>query len=59
MLPRMATPRAPPISRVVSFTAEPTPARAGGSEPMIDSVAGAMAKPMPNPISTSTTPTRA
>ena len=31
-----ATPRAPPIWRVVSLTAEPTPAFAGGSEPMID-----------------------
>ena len=45
--PRTATPRAPPISRVVSFMAEPTPALAGGSEPMIDSVAGAMTSPMP------------
>jgi hypothetical protein len=32
---------------VVSLTAEPTPAWAAGSEPMIDSVAGATAKPMP------------
>ncbi len=30
-LPTTATPRAPPSSRTVSFTAEPTPARAGGS----------------------------
>src|SRR6266852_4838208 len=36
----MATPRAPPTSRVVSFIAEPTPALPGGSDPMIDSVAG-------------------
>ena len=28
-----ATPSAPPVWRVVSFTAEPTPARPGGSEP--------------------------
>ena len=34
-----ATPSAPPTWRVVSFTAEPTPALASGSEPMIDSVA--------------------
>ena len=33
---------------VVSLTAEPTPALAGGSEPMIESVAGAIASPMPN-----------
>jgi hypothetical protein len=32
---------------VVSFTAEPTPALASGSEPMTDSVAGAMVMPMP------------
>ena len=30
-LPMTATPRAPPSSRTVSLTAEPTPARAGGS----------------------------
>ena len=45
--PMTATPRAPPIWRVVSFMAEPTPALSRGSEPMIDSVAGAMARPMP------------
>ena len=42
-----ATPSAPPTWRVVSLTAEPTPAFARGSEPMIDSVAGAMTSPMP------------
>ncbi len=42
-----ATPRAPPIWRVVSFMAEPTPAFSGGSEPMTASVAGAMTSPMP------------
>ena len=47
-----ATPRAPPIWRVVSFMAEPTPALFGGSEPMIDSVAGAMTSPMPQESST-------
>ena len=41
-LPMTATPRVPPSSRVVSLTAEPTPAFSVGSEPMIDSVAGAM-----------------
>ncbi len=47
MLPSTATPRAPPSSRVVSFTAEPTPALFGGSEPMIASVAGAITRAMP------------
>ena len=57
MLPRIATPSAPPISRVVSFIAEPTPALSRGKAPMIDSVAGAIAKPMPRPTTTSTVPT--
>ena len=38
---------APPVWRVVSFMAEPTPAFSRGSEPMIESVAGAMTLPMP------------
>ena len=46
-LPMTATPTAPPIWRVVSFTAEPTPALASGSEPMIESVAGAIVSAMP------------
>ena len=54
MLPRIATPSAPPISRVVSFTAEPTPAFSGGSDPMIESVAGAIAIAIPTPSSAST-----
>ena len=54
MLPSTATPSAPPISRVVSFTAEPTPALSTGSEPMIESVAGAIAVPMPMPMIVST-----
>ena len=53
----MATPRAPPISRVVSLTADPTPARSGGRDPMIESVAGAIARPIPVPTSTSVTAT--
>ena len=53
MLPTMATPSAPPSSRVVSLTAEPMFARSGGSAPMIDSVAGAPASPMPAPMSSS------
>ena len=42
-----ATPRAPPTWRAVSFMAEPTPARPGGSLLMIDAVAGAISRPMP------------
>ena len=49
MLPITATPRVAPRIRVASLTAEPTPALATGSEPMIDSVAGAMDSPMPTP----------
>src|SRR6187455_1909015 len=45
----MATPIAPPVWRVVSLMAEPTPARLGGSDPMIDSVAGADVSPSPMP----------
>ena len=48
-LPSTATPSAPPVWRVVSLTADPTPARLGGSEPMIDSVAGAWVSPRPMP----------
>ncbi len=46
-LPSTAMPSAPPTSRVVSLTADPTPNWSGGSEPMIASVAGVMARPMP------------
>ena len=52
MLPRTATPSAPPTWRVVSLTAEPTPALASGSEPMIDSVAGAIVRAKPDDITT-------
>src|SRR5215218_588891 len=45
----MATPSVLPSSRAVSLTAEPTPALAGGSEPMIASVAGAWIRPRPPP----------
>src|SRR3954467_11415684 len=43
-------PIAPPNWRVVSFTADPTPARDRGSEPMIESVHGAITLPIPIPI---------
>ena len=36
---------------MVSLTADPMFARSGGSEPMIDSAAGAPASPMPAPMS--------
>src|SRR6266536_545781 len=46
MLPMTATPRVPPSSRVASLTAEPTPAFALGTTPMIASVAGALVRPI-------------
>ncbi len=49
-LPMTATPRAPPTCRVVSLTADPTPAFSRGSEPITDSVAGAIVMPMPTAI---------
>ena len=52
MLPITATPRVPPRIRVASLIAEPTPALARGTAPMIDSVAGALVSPIPEPIST-------
>src|SRR4051794_11388407 len=54
-LPMTAMPRAPPVWRVVSLIADPTPARAGGSDPMIDSVAGAEVSPRPMPNKRRTT----
>ena len=47
----MATPRVPPISLVVSFTADPAPARLAGSAPMIASVAGPAVSARPAAIS--------
>ena len=47
----MATPIAPPTWRVVSFTADPTPALPSGNELMIDSVAGAIVSDMPPAMS--------
>ena len=51
--PSTATPSAPPATRVVSLIAEPTLILASGSEPMIASVAGAIAVAMPKPSTTS------
>src|SRR6187401_1570428 len=58
-LPMMATPRAPPIWRVVSLTAEPTPALSRGRAPITDSVAGAIVRPMPVAIAQNITMTTA
>ena len=52
MLPRTATPSAPPSSRVVSFHAEPTPAFLSGSEVIIEAVAGAMVEAIPVAVMT-------
>ena len=49
MLPKMAMPSAPPSSRVVSFTADPTPAFVSGTALMISLVAGAAVRLMPVP----------
>src|SRR5450755_328325 len=48
----MATPSVPPISLVVSFTAEPAPVRLAGNAPMIASVAGPDVRASPAAIST-------
>ena len=48
MLPNTAMPSAPPSSRVVSLTAEPTPALAIGTAFMIPLVAGAATIAMPD-----------
>src|SRR5262249_61684149 len=47
----LATPSVPPTSRVVSLTAEPAPALARGSAPMIASVAGPVVNARPAAIS--------
>src|SRR5712691_72124 len=52
-LPMTATPNAPPSSRVVSLTAEPTPALFSGSETMMAPVEGAVTMPMPAAVTTS------
>ena len=56
MLPSTAMPSAPPNSRVVSLTAEPTPALLSGTDDMIAPVAGAIVIAMP--VASSTKPTR-
>src|SRR5947207_581415 len=48
-LPITATPRVPPSRRVASLTADPTPALAFGTTPIIASVAGALVRPIPVP----------
>jgi len=49
MLPKRAMPSAPPSSRVVSFTADPTPAFESGTEVKIRPVAGAVVRAIPAP----------
>ena len=51
-LPNTAMPSAPPSSRVVSLTAEPTPALARGTALMMPPVAGAAVTAMPAASST-------
>src|SRR6476659_7854856 len=51
-LPSTATPSAPPSSRLVSLTAEPTPALCSGNERMIAPVDGAVVMPMPSACTT-------
>src|SRR5438309_850 len=51
-LPSTATPRAAPSSRVVSFIAEPAPARRGGTADMIEAVMGEIDSAMPPTIGT-------
>ena len=51
-LPSTATPSAPPSSRVVSLTAEPTPALRSGSDAMIPVVDGAIDRPIPTAMVT-------
>ena len=52
MLPITAMPRAPPTSRVVSLTAEPTPDLASGTDDTMALVAGAVVQAMPTPMMT-------
>ena len=49
IVPSTAMPRAAPSSRVVSLTAEPTPALSIGTADMMVPVAGAKTRPMPRP----------
>src|SRR5882672_8101460 len=51
-LPSTATPRAAPSSRVVSFIADPAPARRGGTADMIEEVIGDIESAMPPTIGT-------
>jgi hypothetical protein len=47
-----AMPKAPPTSRAVSLTADPTPARPTGRAAITAPVAGAPTLPMPTPSTT-------
>ncbi len=48
--PSTATPSAPPISRVVSLTADPAPASSTDTAPITDSVAGPCTTARPSPM---------
>ena len=48
MLPSTATPKAPPSSRVVSLTAEPTPCLPIGSDDRMDAVDDGMVIAIPS-----------
>jgi hypothetical protein len=58
MLPRIATPRAPPMFRNVPLVADPTPVCSSGSVPISEPVDAGMTSPAPTPIKTApaTTP---
>jgi hypothetical protein len=49
-VPSTATPSAPPTCSDVSLVADPTPASSLGTDPMTESVEGAMARPTPHPM---------
>jgi hypothetical protein len=49
-------PNAPPTSRVRSFTAEAIPCRSAGRDETIAVVAGAVASPIPMPVTSAARP---
>jgi hypothetical protein len=52
MLPITATPQRCAGDSRASLTAEPTPALAADTAPMLDSIAGALVRPIPDPMQT-------
>jgi hypothetical protein len=55
MLPTIATPSAPPTSRIVSLMALPAPACWAGTVVMMVALAGAITSPMPAPMTATAT----